>query len=261
MVLLEYCLNEGWTVTSKTKKSIIGILVLAVVLLAISQYVASHIMHNMRMRSEKPKSTIQTNGEVPGNPENGRKSLREFYLLRNKFISITGNQNPSVRDILSGISDDPRKFGLSSPNDLGKLLGNRDNIFSDNDMARKYPSAIFLREPNKFNCQGNERYVISSSDTYLHRNIKQVGDEKTTVNPVGFYQVLWSDGTIQEVPYDQVLYVPDGNKRFKEAFPGQCGLPNGTLSYDEYWTKIAHFKSAPRGKKGEKGIDFSGNRY
>jgi hypothetical protein len=244
----------------KRKRKAIIVSLLILILLATGKFIFSRFSSGEKSL-RRAQDTFQTGGKTPGDPANGIKSLKEFNYIYKKYVEITGNRSPRINDVLQDATKNPEKYGFPSRDSLMSAISNPDNKFSDNDMARKFPKAVFLREPNDFGCSSSQRYVVASNDTYLHRNIKQTGEEKSTMNPVGFYQVLWSDGVTEDVPYDKVLYVPNGKNKYKEAFPGQCGLPDGTLTYDQYWTQIAHFQSPPKGSVGEKGVDFSGKKY
>ena len=63
-----------------------------------------------------------------------------------------------------------------------------------------------------------------------------------SLNPVGFYLVLYDDGKIAKVPYDQAIFfyeVPHPNEAeitLSPVFPAQAGVTYNSLSYEEYWT-------------------------
>jgi hypothetical protein len=56
---------------------------------------------------------------------------------------------------------------------------------------------------------------------------------------VGFYLILWDNGSIERVAYDEVLYIPQ-DKGFSLGFRKQAGLPSGCITYEEFWTRIRH---------------------
>ena len=208
--------------------------------------------------------TINTHGLVPGDPKNGIRVLQHFWILRNKYIYITGDMHTTIRKITeySNNHDHLIRLGFSSEKDFMKYLSNPDNIYSDDDIARKHPDAIFTYMPNQLWCEKPEsgkRNVVACIDTYIHKNIHFLGHEQNTLNPVGFYQVLWDDGQIEAISYDKVVYF-GGPPRFTEGFRGQCGVPDDAISYDEWYTKYAGFKVAPHGKPGDSGQDPSGVR-
>ena len=56
------------------------------------------------------------------------------------------------------------------------------------------------------------------------------------MNARGNYLVLWDDGDVEAVPYDDVLYVIEGDKS-RVAFYNQAGVSAAnTASYAEFWT-------------------------
>lgn len=57
----------------------------------------------------------------------------------------------------------------------------------------------------------------------------------------GLYLVLWDDGSVEEVSYDQILYSPAQNSKdsFAIAFPNQAGISPDSVTYEEYWTILS----------------------
>jgi hypothetical protein len=64
----------------------------------------------------------------------------------------------------------------------------------------------------------------------------------------GYVLVLWDDGQVENIPYDEVLRnrIPQG---YIDAFSGEAGVdPNHCVSYQEYWTQTSSSKNMPYGK-------------
>jgi hypothetical protein len=78
------------------------------------------------------------------------------------------------------------------------------------------------------------------------------------MNPVGFYVVLWDDGSVERIQYDRVLRVPKTASEYTIAFPGQAGIPRSAMTYDQFTTEIAHWKVPPRGAPGAAGVAYDG---
>ena len=98
--------------------------------------------------------------------------------------------------------------------------------------------------------------VIATLDLYTHFNSVHRNGEIYT-NPVGFYLVLYDDGKVAKVPYDQIRFVPVGNREYQFAYPNEAGVPNTALGYDEYSQKIMGWKAGPRGGVGSPGQSYA----
>jgi len=110
--------------------------------------------------------------------------------------------------------------------------------------------------------KAGEKEAIAMSLLYVYRNIRNFPGERTTMNPAGVYLVLWNDGTTSRVPYDQVRYVVErtgganNEARVTYAFPGQAGVPDTAMSYDDYYRKEMH-ANPPHGKEGGPGVPLA----
>lgn len=209
-----------------------------------------------------------TDGEVPGDPNNGVRSLKNLYRLYETYRRQKGAMPVTAAQLIDDVITHPSEYGLQSASDIKSLLGNPDNKYSDIGFQRADPmAASFLSEGLRPDGQplfgpksSGTRDVLAVSVTYFHENLRTFKGKKTTVNPVGFYQVLWENGEVTRVPYDKALYVisKQGSRSAEvtKAFPGQAGIPSGALSYEKYWTDRAGWRQAPRGSAGGGGIAF-----
>lgn len=243
-------------------------------------YRYSHDQVRLGFRAVLPSTGLaenDTNGTVPGDPKNGVRALQNFYSVYTKYKERHPELPKGGRDVyttvLSDVFSNPGAYGFQSSKDIAKLLSNPDNQFSDDKNTRSIPgAATFASErlrpdgtPVLLPKPPGTRDAIAYSTTYIHNNRRQFANQRTTVNPVGFYQVLWDDGKVEQFPYDKVFYVLTGNaggtKTFASAFPGQAGVPSTALSYNDYWTKVGGWDKAPRGSQGAKGVAFNGQSY
>jgi hypothetical protein len=211
-----------------------------------------------------------TGGKVPGNPQNAVKGLRNVFTAVQVYQSRHNGSRPAgTGELLKDMWFDRFAYGLPADQNpfasANKLLSNPDTRYSDDPHARKHasntvPYRVHSRRPDGTAIGGPKpegtRDVVASTDVYVHQNVKHLPNQKTTSNPVGFYMVIWDDGRIQQIPYDKVLYVPAGPSDFHIAYPGETGIPPGALTYDEYYTRAARWKRAPRGKPGSGGQSY-----
>ncbi len=82
--------------------------------------------------------------------------------------------------------------------------------------------------------------VLAFSKTYYHWNIPDIASGRRLFNPVGFYQVLYDDGQVAQIPYDEALFVCEPNPqgegiRITTVFPKQAGVPFNCFRNDEKW--------------------------
>ena len=83
------------------------------------------------------------------------------------------------------------------------------------------------------------RDILANTSIYYHANGPSPKDVSRMPNPVGFYVVLWDDGEIEKIPYDQVLYmaVPSDDSAtgygYKQVFRNEAGLPGDCMTYEQ----------------------------
>ena len=99
----------------------------------------------------------------------------------------------------------------------------------------------------------NTRDVLASTNIYVHDRL-ETSRGKDFVNAGGYYLVLWDDGNVEAVPFDQIIYVVDGERSYT-AYYGQAGVPaDRSLSYEQFWTHDST-QVLPIGKPIPEGMD------
>lgn len=208
---------------------------------------------------------IDTGGKVPGNPNNAVSDLQQFYKLIEVYRGRKGQFPENTHLLWRDIGKEPQAYGFSTLQQARPIFMNPDSRYSDDSLTRKSPNLVapyFIgARPDGTPVGGpklaNQRDVLVCTNLYTHRNIRHLPNAHTEENPVGYFVVLWDDGKIEQVPYDQQLYAPDpANKgRFKLAFPGQAGVPSNALTYDEFY-RLVGWKKGPRGSVGGEGQSY-----
>ena len=214
-----------------------------------------------------------TQGRVPGNLQNGRHTLLKLNTYYQIYQRQHGSLPNTFGDMFTDLMKNPKVYGVNNLSEMDKTIANPDAKYSDNSMERTGKlftfggDAIRPDKTPKFSAKKpGTKDVLAYTTTYLHENVRQFSGERSTSNPVGFYQVLWDDGTVQDIPYDKILYVPDAanagrnRKEYGLAFPGQAGVPSNAITYDEYY-KRAGWQNAPHGVAGGKGTSYNGQTY
>jgi hypothetical protein len=54
----------------------------------------------------------------------------------------------------------------------------------------------------------------------------------------GFWLVLYTDGSMERIPYSHMMLVPWHDGGYLDAVPDQSGLPAGTIHITEWWHKV-----------------------
>ncbi len=230
---------------------------------------------NVRELAVKGFAYNDTGGKVPGDPRNGEKDLRDIFQWVSIYRQRHGGRYPTyLNDIMSDARQNFKAYGLNSSEEMGERLLNPDNRLGD--LTKQKPNGIiaysmFQTRPDGTPLGGpkkpGEREAIALSSLYVHRNIRNFPGERTTMNPAGVYLVLWEDGSTSRIPYDQVRYAVTRKAGFSNnsahesshsrlGFPGQAGIPDNALSYDEYYRTVLHGR-APRGTPGGPGVPLA----
>lgn len=214
---------------------------------------------------------IDTGGTIPGDPNNAIEDMKVIYRLIGIYRQKHQNY-PNCDELLKDIRASLKEYGFDTYEEAWQFFINPDSKYSDSSYDRKYPDKVvpYILLDKRLDgspigsptAPGTKDVLISTS-LYTHRNIRHYPGPRSTENPVGFWIVMWADGEIQKVPYDQILYAPkgrepdepQGRKSHAFVFPGQAGLPANTKTYDQYYQGLGA-KRGPRGKAGAKGKSY-----
>ena len=207
-----------------------------------------------------------THGRVPGDPQNGVNGLKRMYQLMLEYRRKNGGRYPTDETVLFlDIVRSPQEYGFRDVKDFLAKMNNPDSRFSDSEGLRRAPGAIpysFSRARFDGTMVGTPkapgtRDVFGRTNLYYHENKVIYPNKPFTMKPVGFYEVLWDDGSVEKIPYDKTLQVPVNDPTVSQTrkkyhlspgtpvlstrlgFPGQAGLPPGTLSFKDFYTKFA----------------------
>jgi len=204
------------------------------------------------------KPDYYTGDKVPGDPANEVKIMQLYY----KCIQIyRKNHNGSYPDNKKGggflfdeVLKHPTEYGFpetkntTNVQEFFRPFVNIDNQYEDY-MGGKFQAGMIntmmpkgRRDGATFDSPKPEgtRDILAQASLYFHANWPGLKHIERPANPVGFYMVLWDDGEIEKIPYDQVLYVtvpikdsPSGYG-YQVAFRGEAGLPWDCFTYNEY---------------------------
>lgn len=191
--------------------------------------------------------TPDTHGTVPGNPERAERQMRDLYADLQVFLKRHGRPPRIPSEFVREIQ---RNFDY--PFAFDDLL-NPDCRYADAPQARHaarcFPYILYHLRPDGQPLLGPKREgtrdVLAMTDIYFHKNRKNPARGTGSWAPVGFFLVLWEDGEVTRVPFDNVLLYKTRDGGEKYAFPGQAGVPATAVGFRE------HFKRLRRRGPGE----------
>lgn len=206
---------------------------------------SKHLTEEERTRDLEQMPQWDSKGKVLGNPQNAIDDLQKLYLCMQTFHKIFKRYPESEIELINHMGTHLPLYGLANQAEVRAITSNPDMIYSWVPYFRQNPKTViaYTFRNKRFDGQPvgsprpqGQRDVLASTNLYYFPNTKMdwKNIKASTMNPVGFYVVLWDDGQVEKVPFDKVLQVPKGNNEWTTGFPGQAGLPEGTKTFDEF---------------------------
>jgi len=183
---------------------------------------------------------------IPGNPAYTVAQMHQLYRALQTYTRRTGLSGvDDFNAFLNDVVQNHKDYGLANLAAVRALITNPDSAYDDLASARIgasefFPYMMLSIRPDGSKAGGTvppgTKDVLMYTNLYFHRNTRWSADKKRAKQyPVGFYLVLWSDGSVTQVPYDQSLFVKQGSNNWVTAFRGQAGVPAGALPYWTYF--------------------------
>jgi hypothetical protein len=215
-----------------------------------------------------------TQGRVPGNPDEEVKDLKTIHAMIGLYQVRQNGQFPDgAGKLIRDANMFPGAYNLKSQAEVADIFTNPDYRFADNPLAKDTTHKVTLYQIKSKRLDNSlvgsakpaeTKDVWAWSGTYVHDNMRVFPKGRSLLNPVGFYMVLWADGQIQKVPYDEMIYgrnlrpAPDGKGRNNPisgvAFPGQAGVLPDCHTFDEHYVQFLGYPGALRGKPVPQGL-------
>lgn len=206
------------------------------------------VAHYVRLRAlamgpQKPDlrdrlATYNTGGKVPGDPSKAIRDLSKVHVGLAVFSSRHHRYPRDAAEFVKDVFTRAKAYPFKVSD-----LKNPDSQYAASPVARRYPDRFFpflipSKRPDGTGVGGKHRPgtrdVLAYTNIYAHHNITHRRREGDLLEPVGFFIVLWDDGTIEKIPLDRLIYVHKGNGSYAHGFPGQAGVPPGSRSYWEF---------------------------
>jgi len=196
--------------------------------------------------------------KVYGNPQNGRNVLLNIFRDFQTYRKAHNGEYPfPAQDFTSIVLASPKVYGYDNWDAVWKARISPDNIYDGRLPFRKYATKIATdftlgKRANGSQLGGTKQIgtedVLAYVSTYNRENPPVAGGKRSLANPVGYYLVLWDNGSIEEVPYDKAFFtISSSSENFLTVFPQQAGVPSNTLTYEEWTTAIPFIRIAPIG--------------
>jgi len=187
------------------------------------------------------KSRAEKYVYLPGNVANGIKDLDSIYKALTTYrVRHQGMYPQKMVQLGIDIGTNAKEYGFSDPLSVRNELSNPDAQYSDNPSYRESPEVTipYLLDGNRFDgAKVGSPKLIGTRDALAYAYLYRYEQERSKgsrqkFNPRGYYLVLWDDGGVEKVPFDNVLNVYDG-QGFKYAFRGQAGVMSNIVTYEE----------------------------
>lgn len=181
-----------------------------------------------------------TNGKIPGNPQLTEGKLQKIYAAMLIFKKKTGNlPMTNFQVFVSDVTKNFQEYGFKSMNEANAIFHSEDTKFGDlfhNDKVTDNIIPFFQpsrrpdgSEPSE-GFSGKNKDVLLFTNIYFHENISE---DRSDFSPIGFYIVLWEDGSTERIPIDKVRFVPNAHP-FQEQFPNQEGSSSKSYGFEDY---------------------------
>ena len=194
-----------------------------------------------------------THGLVPGTPMRTEKQMRILFDVEHTYKKLHGGvYPPNASALVSSLYSNCHDYGFANLDQVDRVIKNSDWQFSDkwapyhtaSPDARSssiVPYVIPSSRPDGSSLMASAapgtKNVLMYTDMYCHMNRHWISKIRSTITPSGFWIVLWDDGTVQRIPYKNVLYVRNGTTPgdFGIGFRGQAGLPENVRTFEEVY--------------------------
>ena len=189
-----------------------------------------------------------TQNGIPGKPSETMAKAAVIFKNIETYRRSHGGKYPA--DAAAMIGDAVNNFGQysrASGRDALHIYESADNRYSDDPRKRAsesvIPWVICAERPDGGSLNDPKppatKDVLAYTSLYYHEQIRRFNGLKDTVRPVGFYIVVWDDGRVERIPYQDVLYVlrPGTNQTYK-GFSGEAGVPPTALTFAEHYKGI-----------------------
>lgn len=224
-------------------------LITVLMLAAGLQYVRSHrVRPTGRISSASLSEEMPHSGpKVPGNPARALRDGVRFFGILQAYRDSHGGRWPQSKELADELVRNPRRYGFPDVISAHRAFANPDFRYSDDAFVRSLPEGAFPWLVHSTRPDGSPigsparvgtRDVLATCSLYAHMNVRHLpGSDSTTIDPVGFYIVVWEDGLVEKVPLTETLMAAGPGGR-QVAFKGQAGVPTSADTFAKYYANV-----------------------
>jgi hypothetical protein len=205
-----------------------------------------------------PENPVASHGII--NPGKAIHDAKLLFAVIKTYRSRHGGQLPSnAGALVADMVEHFNEYGFATFQNASRAFSNPDSRYADNPAARAryreyFPFIINDTRPDgskvgSINDSG-KKDVHAYTSIYYHLNLRHFAGDRTSINPTGFFIILWDNGMVQKIQYKRILYVRHGINYYY-AFPGQAGVPVGAMTYAQYAEKSLGYKKPSSSKHDE----------
>ena len=237
-------------VSLQSRKWLIGVLVAA---LAIGSYTYIRAYAQRASTHLTPEDSglvwNDAGGKVPGTPRTTMKTMKRLYASLQIYRERHDASPAKMGDLLVDMVQHPQNYGFQDFRQASKFFTTSDSQYAESPAAhsqpREYiPYVLPQTRPNGTEIGGPKpqgtRDVLAVATIYYHLNVQRFPNGSATMHPAGSHLVLWADGGVQQIPFQQFLYVSQGAGDFGIAYPSQAGVPSSAMTFDQFIRQIMH---------------------
>ena len=200
-----------------------------------------------------PPSGEPENPTVASGPLHVAKAVadaKQLYKDIQTYRRLHGGQMPEKEiDFEVDRMNNYKQYGYTVREQPDQPFGmNPDMQLSDvpafrNQWKHVDPFIKCLKRPDGTDIGGPKkpgtRDILAYSRMYYHLGSRHYNGFKDTISPRGFFLVIWDDGSVQQVPFTDEMFIKvPGREAYTRGFKGQAGVPPGSLPFDDFYATM-----------------------
>ncbi len=172
------------------------------------------------------------------------KQAEHLYFVMSRYRELHG-KFPCGADITDAINN-YSAYGYKKTRDAMLAFHNKDNVQADNFFESTGPEDY---NPFMMPCSsqtGKPDEVLAFTEIYFHRRKKHIlSERKMTVDPTGFFIIVWGDGRIEKIDWTRVRWTLAPSGQIGTYFPGQANQPADGMDFMAFWKAQEDFGATP----------------
>ncbi|MDQ2688628.1 MAG: hypothetical protein M3Y28_12255, partial [Armatimonadota bacterium] len=159
--------------------------------------------------------------KVPGHPEKAEAQLKRIYGWLTTYRKLNGTYTENLSVLMEDMRSSPEDYGISEAEAKNLIVQftNPDTRYTNmrTQGARMIP---YIMQTTRLDGTAlgspkapGTRDMLAYTDMYVQQNWRK----GIPTTQIGFYLVLWDDGTVERVPWNAILWVPYVSEAQRQA--------------------------------------------